>query len=460
MLSNTPFLSRRDALRAVSCGFGYLAFASLSTEAAQASTNPLARKTPHFTPRAKRVIFLCMRGGPTHVDTFDYKPKLQSDAGKTASGGDRNRGQLLPSPWKFSQHGKSGLPISGLFPNVANHADDLCLLNSMHTDVPNHPQAFLQLHTGEFRFTRPSMGSWLLYGLGTENQDLPGFITISPPSDLGGGQNYSNAFLAAAYQGTRIGENGTPVINARIGNVTSPLATAEQRAQLDLLQAMNRDLVDRKKVHPEVEGVIDSFELGFRMQRSLPTLMDLASESQRTLDLYGIGRGKATDDFGRQCLMARRFAEAGVRFIELGHGNWDTHNALSTRVPQLCRQIDQPIGALLTDLKQRGLLKDTIVLWGGEFGRTPAGQGTNGRNHNSAGYSMWLAGAGVKGGQRVGATDEHGGRAVENKMHVHDLHATLLHLLGLDHQKLTYRYGGRDYSLTDIHGRVVREVMS
>jgi hypothetical protein len=470
MSHDTPLspLSRRDLLRAASCGFGYLAFASLSTEAALAAArNPLAPRKPHFAPKAKRVIFLCMSGGPSHVDTFDYKPKLQAAGEKADATAGKVRGKggkLLASPWKFSPHGQSGLDISELFSHVAKHADDLCLLNGMHTDVPNHPQSFLMLHTGEFRFTRPSLGSWLLYGLGTENQDLPGFVTINPPPNLGGAQNYSNAFLPAAFQGARLGgeearrPKAARAAAVKVGNLSSSLSSTEQRRQLDLLQAMNQDLLARKKVHPEVEGVIDSFELGFRMQRSLPKLMDLSGESAKTLQAYGIGAGP-TNNFGRQCLMARRFAEAGVRFIELGHGGWDTHGNLTQRLPQLCRQIDQPIAALLADLKQRGLLEDTLVMWGGEFGRTPTGQGTNGRNHNAAGYTMWLAGGGVKGGQRVGATDETGARAVENRMHVHDLHAMVLHLLGLDHQKLTFRYGGRDYSLTDIHGRVVKEVM-
>jgi hypothetical protein len=472
-----PFFSRRDTLKAASCGFGYLAFAGLSTlEAVRAAgpmpVNPLAPKTPHHAPKAKRVIFLCMRGAPSHLDTFDYKPALAKDEGKKGAGTGRLQGRLLPSPWNFQPSGKSGLRISELFPELARHADKLCLLNGMHTDVPNHPQSFLMLHTGEFRFTRPSMGSWILYGLGTENQDLPGFVTISPPADLGGAQNYSNAFLAAAYQATRIGQQGTPVADAKVGNLGSLLSTEDQRKQLDLLQAMNEDLLERKQVNPEIEGVIGSYELAFRMQRALPRLMDLSGESRKTMEMYGIGNGRpgrgagrkggvrGTEDFGRQCLMARRFVEAGVRFVEVSHGNWDTHNGLKARMPQLCGEIDQPIAALLTDLEQRGLLADTLVVWGGEFGRTPTGQGDNGRNHNSAGFSMWLAGGGVKGGQRVGATDEHGARAVENKMHHHDLHATVLHLLGLNHQKLTYRYGGRDYSLTDIHGRVVSEILA
>jgi hypothetical protein len=482
-LSNLP-LTRREWLKTTSCGFGYVALAGLAAEVAakevgkSAAGNPLAVKAPHFTPRAKRVIFMYMRGGPSHVDTFDYKPALEKDAGKSVgqlSGQvqDRNRGRvLLPSPWKFIPSGQSGLPISELFPHLAKHADDLCLLNSLHTEVPNHPQSCLMLHTGEFRFTRPSIGAWVLYGLGTENQDLPGFITISPPNDLGGAQNYGNAFLAASYQATRIGELGTSVANAKIGNIAPQLGVADQRRQLDLIQAMNQEMLQRQQVNPELEGVIDSFELGFRMQASLPKLMDLSKESAKTLELYGIngraggggggknGGGGGTDDFGRQCLMARRFIEAGVRYVEIAHSNWDTHNNLKTRLGQLCGQIDQPMAGLLTDLKARGLLKDTLVVWGGEFGRTPTGQGADGRDHNSAGFSMWLAGGGVKGGIRYGATDDHGSRAVENKFHQHDLHATMLHLLGLDHQKLTFRYGGRDYSLTDIHGRVAKEIMA
>lgn len=484
---NLSPLSRREWLRTTGCGFGYVALAGLAAEAAakeatsQAAINPLLPKAPHFAPRAKRVIFLYMRGAPSHVDTFDYKPKLAEGAGKSVtqvSGQvqDRNKGRvLLPSPFKFQQHGQSGHWISELFPNVAKHADDLCLLNSMYTDVPNHPQACLQLHTGEFRFTRPSMGAWVLYGLGTENQDLPGFISISPPTDLGGAQNYGNAFLAASFQATRIGEQGASVARASIGNIDAKhLSQSQQRQQLDLIQAMNGELLRQRPANAEIEGVINSFELGYRMQASLPGLMDLSKESAKTLEMYGIrggvgentggkkgggGAGGTTDDFGRQCLMARRFAEAGVRYIEISHGNWDTHGTLTSRLRTLTGQVDQPIGALLADLKQRGLLKDTLVVWGGEFGRTPTGQGTDGRDHNSAGYTMWLAGSGVKGGIRYGATDEHGSMAIENKFHQHDLHATMLHLLGLDHQKLTYRYGGRDYSLTDIHGRVAKEIM-
>ena len=460
-----PLISRRDVLKACPAGFGYLAFAGLAganSPAPGSAASPLGPKAPQFAAKAKRIIFLCMRGGPSHLDTFDYKPKLIADAGKASQSGDRRKGQaLLASPFKFEPRGQSGIHISELFSNVAKHADDLCLLNSLNTNVPNHPQSFQMLHTGEFRFTRPSMGAWLLYGLGSENQNLPGFVTISPPADLGGAQNYGNAFLPAAYQATRIGDQGTPVINAKVGNRDPKhLSKDAQRRQLDLVQAMNQDLLNRNAVDPAVEGVINSYELGFRMQKSLPDVLDLNKEDSKTLEMYGIGKGKATDDFGRQCLMARRLAQAGVRFVEVGHGNWDTHGGLKQRLGQLCGQIDQPIGALLTDLKRTGLLKDTLVMWGGEFGRTPAGQGQDGRDHNAAGFSMWLAGGGVKGGMRFGATDDHGGKAVENPVHHHDLHATILHLMGLDHQKLMYRYGGRDYTLTDIHGRVVKEVIA
>ncbi|MGE3803701.1 MAG: DUF1501 domain-containing protein [Gemmataceae bacterium] len=447
-------MSRRQMLKTTSAGFGYMALAGLCSEASAAYENPLTPKPPHITPRAKRVIFLCMRGAPTHVDTFDYKPQLEKDDGKSRDGVGRGR-KLLASPWKFVPSGKSKLPISELFPEISRHADDMCLINSMHTDVPNHPQAFLMLHTGEFRFARPSVGSWILYGLGSENQNLPGFVTIAPPANLGGAQNYSNGFLPASFQGTSIA-------NARstIGNIENKHLPADlQRKQLDLLQEMNQGLLARQKVDRDLEGVIDSFELAFRMQNSLPEVLDFGKESAKTLDMYGIGSGQ-TDNFGRQCLMARRLCEAGVRYVEICHENWDTHGNLRQRVSGNSRQIDRPIAGLLTDLKQRGLLQDTLVLWGGEFGRTPTAQGNDGRDHNAAGFTMWLAGGGVKGGIRYGATDEHGAVAVENKVHHHDLHATLLHLLGIDHQRLTYRYGGRDYSLTDIHGRVVKDIMA
>ena len=433
---------------------------SLAAETPQ-SNDPLAPKKPHFTPRAKRVIFMFMQGGPSHVDTFDFKPALERDDGKspTAVTGKGNR-KLMKSPWTFSPAGQSGLMISELFPNLAKQADDLCLLNGMVTDLPNHPQASVQLHTGSFQFVRPSMGAWVLYGLGTENQELPGFITINPITRVGGAVNFGSSFLPAPFQGTPIGGEGQSLAKAVIPNIANrELSREQQRKQLDLVQSLNRDRLSQDKVNSELEGVIESYELAFRMQTAVPKIMDFKDESPSTLAAYGIGSG-STDNFGRQCLMARRFAEAGVRFIELGSGGWDHHNQLRTRLSANCGQIDQPIAALLADLKQRDMLKDTLVVWGGEFGRTPHAQNDNGRDHNAVGYSMWMAGGGVKGGIRYGATDEHGIRSVENKMHIHDLHATILHLLGLDHERLTYRYSGRDFRLTDVHGNVAKEILA
>jgi hypothetical protein len=449
-------------LRNTACGFGYLALASLLAETARAAESPLAPKKPHFEPRAKRVIFMFMQGGPSHVDTFDYKPALERDDGKSPSGvyGAKGNRKLMKSPWKFIPSGQSGLPISELFPNLAKRADDLCLVNSMVTDLPNHPQAAVQLHTGNFQFVRPSLGAWVLYGLGTENQELPGFITINPITRVGGAVNFGSAFLPAPYQGTPIGGEGQSLANATIPNIANrELSRTQQRKQLDLVQALNRDRLAQDQVNPELEGVIESYELAFRMQTAIPRLMDLRDESPSTLEMYGIGRGP-TDAFGRQCLLARRFAEAGVRFIELGHSGWDHHNQLRNRLAASCAAVDQPIAALLTDLSQRGLLKDTLVIWGGEFGRTPHAQNADGRDHNAVGYTMWLAGGGVKGGLRYGATDEHGIRTVENKMHIHDLHATILHLLGLDHERLTYRYSGRDFRLTDVYGTVAKGILA
>lgn len=452
--------TRREMLSAIALGFGYLAFASLAARAAQ-SANPLTPKLPHFPPRAKRVLFLCMRGGPSHVDTFDYKPKLAADTGKP---GLRPGTRLLGSKWKFAPQGRSGLWISELFPNLSKHADDLCLIHSMHTDVPNHPQAFLQLHTGKFQFVRPSLGAWTLYGLGTENENLPGFLTITPPAQLGGAQNYGSAFLPAIYQGLRIGAD-TPRAGRRgepggIRNLSSNLNAQAQRAELDLVQTLNRAALRHDQSNPEVEGVIESFELAFKMQSEMPKLMDTSKETAATQKLYGIGQGLPTDEFGRKCLLARRFLEAGVRFVEVCHGNWDHHNNLSAALENSCRAVDLPIAGLLSDLKSRGLLKDTLVLWAGEFGRTPYAQGNDGRDHNHRAFTLWMAGGGVRGGYSHGRSDDYGYQAVENKVHIHDLHATLLHLLGLDHEKLTYRYAGRDFRLTDIHGVVQKAVLA
>jgi hypothetical protein len=458
-LFNPPRRTRREILQTASCGFGYLALASLCSERATAeSSNPLAPKSPHFAPRAKRVIFLFMQGAPSHVDTFDYKPRLAKDDGKTAPG--KGSRKLLKSPFDFRQHGKSGLWLPEIFPELAKHADDLCLLNSLHTDLPNHPQASVQMHTGNFQQTRPSMGAWTLYGLGTENQELPGFITINPPGGAGGAANYASAFLPAAYQGTRLGGDGGRRGAQRVANLANPKLTADlQRKQLDLLQDLNRQRLAKDEVNTELEGVIESYELAFRMEGAVPQVMDYSNESPATLTSYGIGE-KGTDAFGKQCLLARRFAEAGVRFIELSLGGWDQHKDLKARLTSNCQAIDKPIAALLQDLKQRGLLKDTRVVWGGEFGRTPGAQNRDGRDHNAKGFSMWMAGGGVKGGMRYGATDEYGEAAVQDPMHIHDLHATLLYLLGLDHERLTYRYSGRDFKLTDTAGVVAKGILA
>jgi hypothetical protein len=453
-LSGHTFLCRRELLKTAACGFGFLALADMCARAAAAdAAHPLAAKAPHFMPRAKRVIFLYMQGAPSHVDTFDYKPKLQADDGKTVDAKGKGR-KLLKSPFKFSRSGKSGLWFPEILPNLAKHADDMCLLNSMYTDTAVHPQATVQLHTGNFRFPRPSMGAWTVYGLGTENTELPGFLAINP---AGGAETYGSSFLPAAYQATRI-EAG--VGKSQMANIDNPkLSQHLQRKQLDLLGELNRERLAHDKVNPGLEGVIESYELAFRMEGAVPEIMDLSTETEATLGAYGISE-KGTDKFGRQCLLARRFAERGVRFIELGMGGWDQHNNLKAQLTTNAHAIDKPISALLHDLKQRGMLKDTLVVWGGEFGRTPAAQNSDGRDHNNKGFSMWMAGGGVRGGYRHGATDEHGIAAVDKKMHINDLHATMLSLLGLDHTRLTYPYSGREIRLTDLGGVVAKDVFA
>lgn len=469
-LCNNRFTSwtRRDALQALSCGFGLLAFAGIANQAQARALrrdedegNPLSPKSTHLEPRAKRIILLCMSGGPSHVDTFDHKPRLATDAGKTL-GGTRAGAQLLPSPFKFNRAGKSGLMISEIMPRIAEHADSLCLLRGMNTAVPAHAQASVLMHTGSFQFVRPSLGAWTLYGLGTENQNLPGFITLNPPAGNGGAQNYGAGFLPAVYQGTRVGLERSARRNGGDGgmpNLRNPKLTADaQREQLDLVQKLNRTRLMRDRSEDQIEGVIESYELAFRMQAEMPDLMDLAGEKPKTLEMYGIGKGN--DSFARQCLMARRFAEKGVRFIEVNHGGWDTHRNLKADLERQAAEIDQPIAALLADLKQRKMLDDTLVVWGGEFGRTPYAQGNDGRDHNHKGFTMWVAGGGTKGGFSYGATDEHGIEAVDGKMDIHDWHATLLHLMGMDHERLTYRWAGRDFRLTDVKGNVHRGILA
>lgn len=466
--------SRRQLLQTASAGFGYLAFAGLAGSmpgqaSGEAANNPLDPKVPHFPARAKRVIFLCMQGGPSHIDTFDYKPKLAKTEGRGVRG---PNSRMMPSPWKFNQCGQSGLWISEVLPEISKMADELCLIRSMHCDQPVHPRAMTQMHTGNAQFVRPSLGAWTLYGLGTENENLPGFVALNPPP--ASATNFGSAFLPAVYQGTKVGRAQGRGAAARFMQQgpaqevlpdlsNDALSSEQQRRQLKFIQSMNRRQLESYKQANEVdnsgiEGIIESYELAFRMQDKLPELMDISGENAKTLEMYGIGEGE-TDAFGRQCLMARRFAEAGVRFIELTHGNWDHHARLRTELPEKCREIDKPIAGLLRDLKGRGLLKDTLVIWGGEFGRTPDAQNGDGRDHNHKGYTTWMAGGGVKGGMSYGSTDDLGYEAVENKCHIHDWHATILHLLGLDHKKLTYRYAGRDFRLTDVHGDVLQEIM-
>jgi hypothetical protein len=467
----TLLLTRRQALKAAACGFGYLALADLASAAA---ADPLAAKPPHRTPRAKRVIFLFMQGGPSHVDTFDHKPRLATDDGKMLAFDDARTlaktrqvitHRVMKSPWRFRRHGQSGLWVSELFPHLARHADDLCVLRGMHTEGVAHGPATLFLHTGAINLVRPSVGSWVTYGLGTENRNLPGFVTLSPSMGNGGPRNYSNAFLPPTFQGTAVGRAGIPAREARIRNLgNGRLTTAEQRRQLRLLEDLNAEQMRRSPGDAELEAVIGSFELAYRMQSHVPDILDLSRETRETLRLYGVGE-PATDNFGRLCLLARRLSEAGVRYVQVNYGDntanpaWDQHSNLPKHADH-ARAVDKPVAGLLADLKRRCLLEDTLVWWGGEFGRTPyAEKNGTGRDHNPDGFTVWLAGGGVRPGTAYGETDEFGHHAVQGKVHMHDLHATLLYLLGLDHEKLTFRYDGRPFRLTDVHGRVVKEIL-
>lgn len=468
-------LSRRQLVTRLGAGFGALALQSLLASAASAradGADPLAQsgpRAPHFPPRAKRVIFLFMHGGPSQVDTFDYKPLLQRDHDKPLPF-EKPRvqfaqtGNLHASPWKWQQHGECGHWASELFPHVAAKVDELCFIHSLHGTNEAHGGALLALHTGSATFVRPSLGSWLLYGLGTENQNLPGFVTICPTLGHGGVNNWSSAFLPGIYQGTPIGNAAVPASKAVIEHLTrSDVASDVQRAELDLLRDLNREHAERQGHDDRLESRIASFELAFRMQMEAPGVLDLANESPETKKLYGLD-DPVTENFGRQCLMARRLSEAGVRFVQCTHSyKWDQHEKLKELHEKNAREVDLPIAGLLADLRARGLLDDTLVVWAGEFGRTPTAQGAGegvGRDHNPHGFTVWLAGGGTKRGFSYGATDDYGFYASVDKVHVHDFHATLLALLGLDHEKLTYRYAGRDFRLTDVEGHVVREVFA
>lgn len=467
-------VTRRDLLQKSAVGFGSLALASLlqqSTGAAPTAEglDPLAIQPPHIPARAKRIIFLFMSGGPSQVDTFDYKPLLTRDDGKPIPFAKpkvqfNSTGNLLKSPWQFQQYGESGIWVSELFPHLARHVDDLCMIHSIHGSNPAHGGAVMKVHTGSDNFVRPSIGSWVSYGLGTENANLPAFVTICPTLAFGGINNWSSAFLPAVYQGTALGDASVPSDRARVKYISNSRLPREiQRKQLDRLKELNRE--HRLHAGPEaaLEARINSFELAFRMQSEIPKVEDLSGESEATQKLYGLD-DPATANFGRMCLMARRFAESGVRFIQVTHNDnkvqWDQHSDLKNGHEKNALEVDKPIAGLIQDLKTRGLLEDTLIWWGGEFGRTPTAEGNNGRDHNPEGFTMWLAGGGVKGGLRYGSTDDYGYFAAENKVNIHDLHATILHLLGLDHERLTYRFSGRDFRLTDVEGNVVREIFA
>lgn len=464
-------LNRRMMLERSAMGMGALALGGMLQSAEASEANPLAVRKPHFAAKAKRVIHLFMNGGPSHVDTFDPKPSLEKYAGKALPTDnpktERKTGAAFPSPFKFQKYGQSGIEVSELFEKTAQHVDDMCIIRSMHANVPNHEPSLLLMNCGEARLIRPSMGSWLTYGLGTENQNLPGFIAMCPGGyPIQESQNWQAGFLPGIYQGTYIDTNQTEV-NKLIENIRNKnLSLEKQRQQLDLLQKLNSLHVKDRLTDPILESRIQSFELAYRMQMDAADAFDVSKESKHVLEMYGPGVQ------ARQILIARRLLERGVRFVQVWHGAgqpWDSHDDIEINHRRLARECDQAIWALLSDLKQRGMLDDTLVIWGGEFGRTPtvelptpganAGK-INGRDHNHHGFSMWLAGGGVKGGTIIGSTDEFGFAAQDNKVHVHDLHATMLELLGFDHEKLTYRYAGRDFRLTDVHGRVVDDIIA
>ncbi|NNM30906.1 MAG: DUF1501 domain-containing protein, partial [Akkermansiaceae bacterium] len=461
--SPVPF-SRRRLLQTTACGFGHLALASLlGREAARAGTPSLALRPGHHPPRAKRVIFLFMQGGPSQVDTFDYKPELFARHDEDVEfynprARKREIKKVLKPFWEFQRHGESGHYASSLFPEVARHMDDLCFIHSMHTEGVAHGPATLFLHTGATNLIRPSMGAWVSYGLGSGNANLPAFVTINPPANKGGPRNYGNAFLPAVHQGTVLGQPGNVNAKPVIRHIRSPLDPGQQRREYDLARRWNRAQAAAAGPCPDakLEGAIASMELAWRMQNHAAGHVDVDRESPATRELYGIGAGP-TDGFGRQCLAARQLAEAGVSCIQVSHCDnsnnpvWDQHSNMPKH-ESLAAQVDRPIAGLLADLKQRGLLDDTLVWWGAEFGRTPFSQSKDGRDHNPRGFTTWLAGGGVKPGHAHGATDEFGFAAVQDKVHMHDLHATMLHLLGLDHERLTFNHAGRNFRLTDVQG--------
>lgn len=474
---DSPWLaSRRQMLHRLGAGFGAVGLAgalAAAGEAEQEAGGPRGAGVagvPHFPPRAKRVIFLLMNGAPSHVDTFDPKPVLAEREGQQPSGKLYNPSKgdgFMPSPFRFAAHGESGVQMSELFPNLAKHADDLCVIRSMHTSVPNHEPGLLMMNCGHLQPIRPSLGSWAAYGLGSENQNLPAFVVLSPGTPVVGPQLWSNSFLPGQFQGTSVDTMESDV-DKMLANIRHPnLDTGEQRRQLELMSEINRRHLLQRQQEAILDEQIHAMELAFHMQTEARDVFDLSGEPESTRERYG------STPFANSCLLARRLVESGVRFVQVHYvrGNskqpWDTHTKNNEQHKTLCRDSDQATAALLHDLKRRGLLEETLVIWGGEFGRTPYSQIDNkkpknsaGRDHHHTGFSMFLAGGGVKRGLMYGATDELGMHAVENRVHVHDLHATILHLMGIDHQRLTYRYSGRDFRLTDVHGRVVRDVIA
>ncbi len=462
-MHNDILLSRREMLTRCGAGFGMIGLANVL-----AADSPLAPRTAHHPAKAKHIIHLYMNGGPSQVDTFDPKPALARFAGQRPASianyrTENNTVGLRPSPFKFPRCGQSGLPISEIFPNIAKHADDLCVIRSMHTDIPNHEPSMFMMNSGHLQALRPSYGSWLQYGLGTENQNLPGYIVMCPGLPVNGAANWSNRFLPGVYQGCHINlpiDYDARTVLPYLQN--QHLSTDAQRRQLDFIQRLNAMQAERRGNDALLGARVASMEMAFRMQTAAQEAFDLTQETQRTKQMYGY-EAPNRNVFAQNCLLARRLVERGVRAVQIYTGNsqpWDTHGNNDGQHRQLATGVDRGIGALLQDLKQRGLLDETIVLWGGEFGRTPASQGGDGRDHNHWGFCVWLAGGGFKGGMAYGATDEFGFRAEENRTHPHDLHATILHQMGIDHERLTFRYSGRDHRLTDVEGRVIHDIIA
>jgi hypothetical protein len=471
--------TRREFLLRSGGGVGALALASLLAgdarfakavdDRADSSADPLAPRKPHFAAQATRLIWLFMHGGPSHVDLFDPKPELVKFSGQSlpeSFGQVMTRRKVAQNPllgpvMPFQPRGRSGLEISDFLPQIADCADEICVLRSCHGDSVNHPQSVYQMNTGTILMGKPSVGSWVAYGLGTENRNMPAFVVLPDPGGgiKGGPPAWGSGFLPASFQGTTMRPGKSPILNLR---PQPQIADFQQAAALDLVRTLNARHLEEREFDGELTARVNAYELAFRMQAAAPELVDLSGETRETLELYGIGENP-TDDFGTRCLLARRMIERGVRFVQLYAGatdGWDAHNDVLKNHGELCQRTDKPVAGLLRDLRRRGLLDDTLVVWGGEFGRMPMSEQGKGRDHNPWGYSMWLAGAGVKGGTAYGATDAVGLRAAENKVHVHDLHATLLHLLGLDHEQLTYFHNGRNERLTDVAGRVVHEILA